>query len=69
MDLINSSIGTTIKSFVGQKVIDADRTKGIIMFIYDLHNVQVDYEENGYRGSGLYCVIRGCPEFDGLWAL
>ena len=48
----------------GMSIVDDYGTKGIITEKQDTHNVWVSYYE---VGSGVYCVCKGCEEYDPLY--
>jgi len=50
---------------IGDKVIDDDGRKGVVVASDSIHNIEVEYEGK-YIGSGLYCVDKKCVEFDRL---
>jgi len=51
---------------IGDYVFDPDMNEhgeyGIVREIHDIHNVFVEYENEG--GSGLYCLDPACEDFD-----
>ena len=49
---------------VGISVCDDNNNVGTVKECSDLHNVNVHYD-NG--GSGLYCIIESCHEYDPLY--
>jgi hypothetical protein len=49
---------------VGTTVTDSVGNVGVVRCSVDPHNVWVDFNNDG--GSGLYCIVPGCEEYDGL---
>jgi hypothetical protein len=49
---------------VGTTVTDDEGNVGVVRCSKDLHNVEVDFDNNG--GFGLYCIVPDCDEYDGL---
>jgi hypothetical protein len=48
----------------GMKVIDGDGITGVITECSDVHNILVDY---GDDGRGLYCLDNFCDDYDPLF--
>lgn len=48
---------------VGSKVIDSDGVVGTIKEVDDPHNIFVSYTKP-FKGSGFYCMIEECEEYN-----
>ena len=48
----------------GSKVIDTEGIAGIVKDAIDPHNIFVEY--TSHKGSGFYCIVEGCEEYDPL---
>ena len=49
----------------GDKVIDREGNRGVVVKADSIHNIVVEYDGR-YIGSGLYCVDKKCHMYDEL---
>lgn len=45
--------------YIGIKVSNKEGDTGIVIACKDIHNINVQYDEDG---SGLYCIDKNCPD-------